>query len=112
MNNKSKLLVVKLIHTIIWIFYVTVISFILYSGFANKVNVYTWIAIGLVVIEGLILLIFGMYCPITLMARKYSSSGKDNFDIFLPNWVARNNKLIFSVIFILGLILVVYRFIQ
>lgn len=112
MNQSKKLLVIKLIHTIIWAFFVFVIFYILYSGIANNVNTFTWIGIGLIIGEGFVLLVFKMFCPLTLIARKYSDSQKDNFDIFLPNWLAKHNKLIFTSIFIIGLIIVAVRFIQ
>ncbi len=50
-----------------------------------------------------------MRCPLTYVARRYSDSTKDNFDIYLPNWMAKYNKQIFTTIFVIGLILVVYR---
>jgi hypothetical protein len=37
------------------------------------------------VTEGIVLLIFKMRCPLTVIAMRYSDSNKDNFDIFLPN---------------------------
>lgn len=58
------------------------------------------------------LLVFKMFCPLTLLARKYSDSEKDNFDIFLPNWLAKYNKQIFTTLFAIGLILVIIRTIQ
>lgn len=70
---------------------------------------YTWIAIGLIIGEGLTLVLFKMFCPITVLARKYSDSDKDNFDIFLPNWLARYNKIIFTSIYVVGLIIVFLR---
>ncbi|MBT8283984.1 MAG: hypothetical protein HKO75_01260 [Flavobacteriaceae bacterium] len=109
MKAADKLLTIKIIHTVIWLFFVVVIFYVLYSGITGKVNTYTWIAIALVIGEGLTLLIFKMFCPLTLMARKYSDSDKDNFDIFLPNWLAKNNKLIFTSLFVVGVILVVYQ---
>jgi len=109
MKPENKLLTIKIVHTIIWLFFVILIFYVLYSGISGKVNTYTWIAIALVVGEGLTLLIFKMFCPLTLMARKYSDSEKDNFDIFLPNWLARNNKIIFTSIFIAGVIAVLYQ---
>ncbi|MDZ7363315.1 MAG: hypothetical protein ONB46_21735 [candidate division KSB1 bacterium] len=45
----------------------------------------------------------------TLIAAKYTEQRADNFDIFLPNWLARNNKLIFSLIWLLGVAIVIYR---
>jgi hypothetical protein len=112
MNKTNKLLAIKLFHTLIWSFFVFVIFYILYSGITNKVNTFTWVGIVLIIGEGFVLIIFKMFCPLTLLARKYSDSQKENFDIFLPNWLAEHNKLIFTSIFILGLILVVIRVIQ
>jgi hypothetical protein len=109
MNQANKLLIIKLIHTAIWAFFVAVIFYILYSGVTNKITLYTWIGIGLIIGEGLVLLMFKMYCPLTVLARNYSDSPKDNFDIFLPNWLAKHNKRIFTSIFILGVVLVLFR---
>ncbi|MEQ9165116.1 MAG: hypothetical protein RLO12_02570 [Fulvivirga sp.] len=109
MTKTAKLLLIKIIHTIIWLFFVAVIFYILYSGVFNKITAYTWIGIGLIILEGMVLLIFQMFCPLTLMARKYSDSEKENFDIFLPNWLAKNNKLIFTTIFAIGLVVVIIR---
>lgn len=109
MNKSNKLLSIKVIHTLIWLFFVIVIFYIFYSGISNNVNIYTWIGIGLVFSEGLVLLVFKMFCPLTLIARKYSDSKKENFDIYLPNWLAKYNKLIFTTIFIIGLIIVLIR---
>lgn len=52
---------------------------------------------------------FGMSCPLTVMARRYSDSSKDNFDIYLPEWLAKYNKQIFTTIYLLGLVAVIYR---
>lgn len=109
MNSAKKLLTIKLVHTAIWAFFVAVIFYILYSGITDKVNLYTWIGIALIIGEGITLLIFKMFCPLTLIARKYSNSEKENFDIFLPNWLAKNNKLIFTSIFIVAVLIVIYR---
>ncbi|WP_149272949.1 hypothetical protein [Pareuzebyella sediminis] len=112
MSKAQKLLAIKFVHTLIWAFLVTVILYVVYSGLTDTVDLYTWIGIGLIVGEGLILVLFGMSCPLTVMARNYSDSEKDNFDIFLPNWLAKYNKLIFTSIFVFGLILVLYRWLS
>ena len=112
MNTALNLFSVKLLHTAIWAFFVTVILYVLYCGLADQITTYTWIAIGLVIVEGLVLLVSGGRCPLTLIARNYSDSDRDNFDIFLPNWLARYNKLIFTSLYVIGLILVGYRLLQ
>lgn len=109
MNKANKLLTIKMVHTLIWLFFVAIIFYVLYSGITNTINALTWISIGLVIGEGIVLLIFKMYCPLTILARKYSDSKKANFDIFLPNWLAKYNKIIFTTLFVLGLAMVLIR---
>ncbi len=109
MTPTQKLIAIKWVHTLIWLFFVSVIFYIVYSGITGEISAFTWIAIGLVIGEGAVLLIFKMFCPLTILARKYSDSQKDNFDIYLPNWLARHNKVIFTSIFVAGVILVLVR---
>ncbi len=109
MSAKAKLLCIKALHTLVWGFFVAVIGYVLYCGITNRISWHTWVACGLVVGEGVVLLLFQRHCPLTLLARRYSDSTQDNFDIFLPNWLARYNKLIFTSLYVVGLILVGYR---
>jgi hypothetical protein len=104
------LIFIKIIHSVIWLFFVTIIAYIIYCGITGNINTYTWLAISLIIFEGIVLFIFKNKCPLTIIAREYSDSKKDNFDIFLPNGLARYNKLIFTTIFIGGLILVLLRY--
>src|SRR5690606_2771363 len=102
-----KLLIVKSVHTVIWLFYNVIIFYLLYAVIFNKIDKWVWICIAFVVLEGLILLLFKMFCPLTILARKYSDSMKDNFDIFLPNWLAKYNKLIYTSIFTIAVIILI-----
>ena len=111
MNQTNKLLAIKLVHTLIWLFFVAVLFYILYSGLTGQINFLTWIGIGIIFSEGIVLLVFKMFCPLTVIARKYSDSQDDNFDIFLPNWLAKYNKLIFTSVFVIGLIIIMIRII-
>jgi|SRR5690554_4423990 len=102
---------IKIIHTIIWLFYNVVLFYLLYAVINNKIDIWVWVCIGLVILEGLILLIFKLFCPITIIARKYSDSRKANFDIYLPNWLAKYNKQIYTSLFMLAIIILVFRLI-
>ena len=104
----NKLTRIKLIHTLIWIFFNVVIFYLAYAVIVGDIDKWVWIGLGLFAIEGLILVLFKMKCPLTVIARRYSDSPKDNFDIYLPNWLARYNKLIYSIF--LGIILVILIF--
>jgi len=109
MQRDTKLVLVKAIHTLIWIFFNVVIFYMLYAVLQNKIDRWLWIGYGLVLLEGLTLLLFKFFCPLTLIARKYSDSTKDNFDIYLPNWLARYTKVIYTSIMVIIIVITVYR---
>ena len=100
---------IKIAHTIIWFLFNIVIWYMLYAVISNKIDNLVWIGMGIIVTEGLVLLLFKMQCPLTIMARQHSNSTKDNFDIFLPNWLAKHNQTIYTSIFILIVCLLIYR---
>jgi len=112
LSPNKKLVIVKGIHTIIWMFFNLVIFYLYYSVIVNRIDKWVWICIGIILLEGLVLLLFNRICPITLIARRYTDSTKDNFDIFLPNWLAKYNKLIYITLFVLVLLMLMYRLIE
>ena len=109
MTAASKLTLVKTIHTIIWIFYNVVIFYLLYAVIAGKIDKWVWIGLGLFLFEAFVLLIFKMKCPLTLIARRYSDSEMHNFDIYLPNWLAKHNLKIYISILVIIILILIYR---
>ena len=53
--------------------------------------------------EVVILVANGWRCPLTAVAARFTEQRHDNFDIYLPLWLARHNKLIFGVLYLLGM---------
>jgi len=109
MNREIKLISIKILHTLIWIFFNIVIFYLLYAVIVNKIDRWVWVCIFLITLEGLTLLIFKNVCPVTIAAKKYSDSDKANFDIYLPNWLAKYNKPIYTSIVGNALIILFYR---
>lgn len=107
----SKLAVIKTIHTLIWVFFNVVIFYLLFAVVSDKIDIYVWLGVSAVFLEGLVLLIFKAKCPLTIVARKYSDSTEANFDIYLPNWLAKYNKEIYTSIFFVVLLILTYRLI-
>ncbi len=103
------LTLIKLLHTIIWLFFNVVLFYLLYAVIINKIDHWVWICIGLVVFEIITLLIFKWFCPLTVWARKYSDSTKHNFDIYLPEWLAKNNKMLYGILFTVSVLILFYR---
>ena len=105
----TKLTQIKTLHTAIWAFMNGVILYLLYAVIINKIDVWVWVCVGIILTECLVLLAYKGFCPLTIMARKYSKSTKDNFDIFLPEWLARYNKLIYGSVFGIIIIRLIYK---
>ncbi len=111
-SGSTKLTFIKIIHTIVWIFFNVVIFYLLYAALTGRLDRYVWISVGLILLEGLVLVVCKGFCPLTILARRYSNSTRDNFDIYLPNWLARYNKLIYISIIIVALGIWVYRLLK
>jgi hypothetical protein len=93
---------IKSVHTAAWA---------LFAGCILALPVVSWrgdfalaaTLIALVLIEVAILVANGMRCPLTDVAERFTSDRADNFDIYLPRWLARYNKTIFGWLFAAGL---------
>jgi hypothetical protein len=109
MKSETKLKLIKIIHTAIWIFFNFVIFYMLYAAIANKLDIWLWIGYGFVALEGLTLLTFKFVCPLTLIARKYSNSTMDNFAIYLPNWLSKYTFSIYTTICAIVLVITLYQ---
>jgi hypothetical protein len=48
-------------------------------------------------------------CPLTPLAMNYTANRNDNFDIYLPEFVAKYNKIFFGTLFVVGLLLVIFN---
>lgn len=108
-SSRGPLILIRLMHTLIWVFFNLVIFYLVYSAITGKIDIWTWICLGLIAAEGMVLVISKNVCPVTLMARKYSSSDKANFDIYLPEWLAKHNKQIYTTIVVMALLLILVR---
>jgi hypothetical protein len=107
----TKLLIIRILHTLVWVFFNAVLAYLFYAVIINKIDKCIWIGLGLFVLEAIILVLFKMICPLTIMARKYSDSDKENFDIFLPEWLAKHNKTIYTGLLGVVIIILIYRLI-
>lgn len=109
MSASAKLVLIRLLHTVIWVLLSAVIFYLLYAVMADRIDSWFWWGLGLVGLEIATLLLFRLSCPLTVIARRYSDSQRANFDIFLPEWLARHNKTIYSVIMVAVLAGLVWR---
>ncbi len=105
----QKLTAIKLLHTLVWFIIGPAILYVLYSGIVNQLNVLTWVGLVLSVGEAVVILVNRWTCPLTPLAARYTTNREPNFDIYLPRWLAKYNKHIFTPIMLAAWALVLWR---
>lgn len=108
-SDQAKLVALKTLHTAVWVFFVGCIVLIPVAA-AMRRFVLAEVLAGLVLVECLVLAANRGRCPITDLASRYTVDRRPNFDIFLPEWLARHNKAIFGSIFAADLVFLIWRF--
>jgi hypothetical protein len=92
---------IKLLHTVIWAILAGSILVLPLAGVLRRFR-RAAILTGLVLLECGVLAVNGGRCPLSDFAQRFTDSHANNFDIYLPNWLAQYNKVIFGVLFIAG----------
>ena len=100
---RRTLSLVRLIHTVVWLFFVMVILAIPVAAWQRRFGLFLTLTV-IVLVEVAVLLGNGLSCPLTAVAAQYTEDRRDNFDIYLPLWLARYNKVIFGSLFVAGVV--------
>jgi len=92
---------IKLLHTVIWAFLAASIMTLPVVGVLRR---FRWAAVITVVVllECAVLALNSGKCPLTDLAARYTVVRGANFDIYLPNWLAEHNKVVFGWLFVAG----------
>jgi hypothetical protein len=51
------------------------------------------------------------HCPLTPLAAQYTNDRHENFDIYLPEWLARHNKSIFGTLYAVAAVFALARYV-
>lgn len=111
LSDESALRAVKLMHTGLWLFFVGCILGIWFEAARGRFGSATVLS-GVVLVECAVLAVNRGHCPLTDVARRYSSDQSPNFDIYLPSRLARYNKWIFGILFVAGEVYLIAQSIQ
>ena len=100
---------IKLVHTVIfWILSLCVV-YTLFSGIANRITTWTWVAVVLLLVESVVLVVSGWTCPLTLLAERQGAVRGSVTDIFLPKWFADRIFPVCGTAFGIGVALILWR---
>lgn len=108
--HDKRLIAIKLVHTVVWAIFAGCIVAIPVASMVGEHRLAAWLA-AIVAGEVVVLVVNKMRCPLTGVAARYTEDRRDNFDIYLPEWLARHNKLIFGGLYFAGLVFALARWV-
>jgi hypothetical protein len=107
-TSVGRLRLIKAVHTLAWAFFVACIGAIPVFAWGKRFDV-ALLFIAIVAVEVVVIVANGWRCSLTPVAARYTDDRRPNFDIYLPEWLARYNKEIFGSLFGAGVLLTVVR---
>jgi len=99
---------IKTVHTIAWAVLAGCVLAIPFASWRNDHRAAAGLA-AIVAIEVVVLLLNGWRCPLTTVAARYTDERRENFDIYLPRWLAKYNKRIFGTLYVAGVAFALVR---
>ncbi len=106
--DDRRLRAIKFLHTSVWAGFVGCIVAIPVLAQQQRFRLAAILAL-IVLGEVVVLAINRWRCPLTPIAARYTEDRRANFDIYLPEWLARYNKAIFGPLYFAGVVLLVVR---
>lgn len=100
---------IKLLHTAVWLFFVGCIVCIPVVS-ARRNFLWAEALAAIVLVECVVLALNHGRCPLTDLASRYTDDRHANFDIYLPEWLARHNKPLFGALFVADLLFLTWQF--
>ena len=97
---------IRTAHPVMWAFFGGCILAIPVAAWLRRHEAAAWL-IAIVFVEVAVLVANRWRCPLTAVAARYTEDRRDNFDIYLPAWLARHNKEIFGGLYVAGIAYVV-----
>ena len=83
------LTLLKTIHTVIWVIMTTANFVAFYLAFVGRFNLWFFISIALIGGEIVVILVNRWQCPLTDIMGRHTAERQANFDIYLPEWLAK-----------------------
>ncbi len=100
-TRTAVLTTIKVVHTVVWALFAGCILAIPIASLYGDNLAALWL-VTIVVVEVAVLAANKWRCPLTALAARYTTDRRANFDIYLPEWLAKHNKVIFGAIYLVG----------
>jgi hypothetical protein len=100
---------IRAIHTALHVILTGLLLVLLYEVIFDRITALTWIAVGLFLAEGLILLVNGWECPLTRYTETLGAAHGRVTDFFLPRWFADRAFQIYGGLFGVAVLFLLLR---
>ena len=107
----NPLVAIKLLHTLVWAIMAGSILALPVTALLERFNAGIILTV-IILAECSVLALNEGKCPLTALAARFTADRADNFDIYLPNCLARYNKLIFGTLFVVNKLFVLWRWVK
>jgi hypothetical protein len=104
-----RLRAIRVLHTAVWAVFTSCILAIPVLASQGRFGAAAMLA-AVVLGEVVVLWLNRWSCPLTAVAARYTDDHSANFDIYLPEWLARYNKQIFGPLYVAGVAYAVARY--
>jgi hypothetical protein len=109
---KISLFQIKLVHTVVFWVLSACVVYALYSGVAGRITAWTWLAVGLLLVESVVLIASGWTCPLTILAERQGAAQGSVADIFLPKWFADRIFPVCGTAYGVAVVLILWRLLR
>ncbi len=99
----------RAVHIVLGFYLLFVIGYVYFCGFTGRRDVLLWVCIASLVIEGVVLAAWRGRCPVTLIQESHGDD-KGFFGLFLPRRIWPFVIPFFTVVSILGILMVALSF--
>jgi hypothetical protein len=105
--QRPLIVAIKGLHSLLFLLMSSAVLYVLYSGLTGARGPLLWWALGLITLEGLVLLANGRRCPLTTLALRLGDATGDDYltDWFVPRSAVRATVPVCGGLFVLGLVL-------
>jgi hypothetical protein len=100
---------IRFLHSLIFMALMACLAYAAYSAISDRITPWTWIAIGIIFGEGLILLYYKWRCPLTTWAENRGATNGAVADLFLPKFLADRLFPVYGFVYAITVVVVFFR---
>jgi hypothetical protein len=100
---------IKSVHTIAFVPLSVLLFVLVYEAATGRISYVTWVAIGVFLAQGVLLLTNNGRCPLTKYAEEIGSTHGQVTDFFFPKWFADHVFQVYGALFFVSLAILVVR---